>query len=204
MRKNHAEKVYSGTGLGHGQESLGHLQPQRRDDFVCGKEDQHVHAACGVDRAGCRRDLEHAALDGAGGDPARGHRFPRDRSRCRDESARDDGHLEPHDGAAALSRHQLAVAPDGTHLRVPEAAGVSGGNPAEDVTRAQSVFFGHEDCLAARQRARCSRDGGAGRALLRHDRHLAHVEAFGRRNLCDGLFECLAHDAVPPPASLLG
>ena len=110
-------------------------------------------------------------------------------------------------GARGRPVHRAIVWQDrrtAEHCDALRAAGAEDLRAAQDGSRPRPVLQRDEAALAARARAPRGRACGTGRAVLRHHRLVAGVEADGRRGARHRPDQCVAHAAVRHPRAALG
>ena len=100
------------------------------------------------------------------------------------------------DGQADPQCHRLAGPPHGRSLPRTKGEGIGGKGRGEDGAAARSLFLGDQAGMAARSCFRRADEGGARRALLRHRRQLADLQADGRQGARDRRDQRLAHHAA--------
>jgi|GEM_PF-2771184 len=189
---------------GHDQFARARLRPRRR---------RARHGPAGAQADLSRARLGRARSDGNLGDAvgrdARGareggHHGPRRRGHRHHEPARDDAPLGARDGASARERDRLAGPKNRADVRRAPRGRPRGGARREDRPRPRRLFFWHEVEVAARPLAggACSR--GEGRARLRHDRHVARLEAHEWGRARDRRLECKPDAALRHPHRDMG
>ena len=99
-------------------------------------------------------------------------------------------------GTAGGQRHRLAGPADGAVLCRAQGGGERADGARADRTGPRSLFFGHQDSLAARRGRRSSHTGRGGRDRLRDRRQLPHLAADGRQDARHGCHQRLAHAAL--------
>ena len=164
---------------------------------------QHYPRA-GLGRARSERDLGLAAARGARRARAREGARRRHRRDRHHEPARDDGRVGPRDRPADPPRDRVAVAPDRGAVRGAEAARARAGGARAHGPRGRRVLLRDEARLDPRQGRGRARARAARRARVRHDRHVARLEAHRRHGARDRLQQRLAHDALRHRAAALG
>ncbi len=159
-----------------------------------------------VRMGGARRrgDLGDPARRGAPGARTRRREGGRRRRHRHHQPARDDRGVGPRHRRAHPQRHRLAGPPDRGFLRCPEGQGARPGHPAEDRPGDRRLLLRQQAALDPGQRARRPGPRREGRTGLRHDRHLAGVEADRRRAARDRRQQRLADDALQHRDGRLG
>ena len=129
---------------------------------------------------------------------------PRRRGHRHHEPARDDAPLGTRDGAPARERDRLAGPPHRADVRRAPRGRPRGDVHREDGPRPRPLLLRHEAEVAARPRAGRAGARGAGRARVRHGRHVARLAAHERGRPRDRPLECEPDAALRHPHGHLG
>src|SRR5262245_51945828 len=144
-------------------------------------------------RARSRRHLVDDGVNRARRDCARRSAGQRNRRPRHHQLARDHDRLGAGHGPPHLQCHRLAGSADGGRLRRTAAGRTRAGDHGAHRTRVRSLFFSHQDRLAARPRGRraCGRAGRPAR--LRDGGQFLVVAAHRRQGTCERCHQCRAY-----------